>query len=547
MNKPLFIIFLILSSYCIQTYAQTSLPKDLATRIKNEGYSNSQVESLAQFFTDKLGPRLAGSQMNSRAEELVIAKLEEMGFTNARIEYAADFPQGGWDNQMNYVAMTYPYYCSFSANPKAWSGSTNGLVKGECILFDVKNIDELKKYKGKLSNKIVIMPTNKKYQINFKPSASRYTNEELTILQKGEQLNNQFKNSQHNSTFVKRLSSYIRNTTIRSFLNKENALAIVVGSGTLNNPISTRVNYKTGNPEPIPEIIISMENHGRMARMLAKGEKVEMELNIKNIFTNNHTINNIIAEIPGTDPKLKHEVILLGAHLDSWHGGTGAADNASGCVVMIEALRIIKELGIQPKRTIRIALWGGEEQGRRGSRGYAKQYLYDEQKGEVLPNFNNFALYLNMDNGSGQFRGIYLEGNKKAVSYFDVWKKEIDTLGFNTLSTNSIGNTDHQSFAIYGLPAYQFIQDKLEYDRTYHSIMDTYDHLSIEDLKNNAVITAWLSLNAAMDDTKIPVIPINFEKRAKYQHINKYKEIVKGFIYYQIYKKGIDKYLFSKN
>lgn len=503
MKKALFLLVALFTVASAATYAQSTLSNEVAYKIKNEGFSNSQIEQLAQFFTDDLGPRLAGSQMNARAEEIVTAKLKEMGFSNPRIEFAYNFPKGGWDNQMNYVAMTAPYYCSFAANPKAWSGSTNGLVKGECVLVDVQKMEDLEQYKGKLAGKIVIMPATQTYQMSFEPLANRYTEEQLAEMTKDPRPNPMRRRINGNNW----MAQMELQRALASMLKEENVLAIVSGGGTFNVPSSRGVQYKVGEPEPTPEIILTLENHGRMARMLAKGEKVEMEMNIKNIFTDNQKINNVIAEIPGTDPKLKNEVILLGAHLDSWHGGTGAADNASGCIVMLEALRIIKEMGIQPKRTIRIALWGGEEQGLYGSRGYAENYLYDAKKGKARADFNNFALYLNMDNGSGRFRGIYLEENDMAVPFFEAWKKPIESLGFNTLTLRKTGGTDHQSFTRYGLPAYQFIQDELEYDRTYHTVMDTYERLSLEDLKVDAVIVAWLALNAAMDDARIPVLP----------------------------------------
>lgn len=503
MKKALFLLVALFTVASAATYAQSTLSNEVAYKIKNEGFSNSQIEQLAQFFTDDLGPRLAGSQMNARAEEMVTAKLKEMGFSNPRIEFAYNFPKGGWDNQMNYVAMTAPYYCSFAANPKAWSGSTNGLVKGECVLVDVQKMEDLEKYKGKLAGKIVIMPATQTYQMSFEPLANRYTEEQLAEMTKDPRPNPMRRRINGNNW----MAQMELQRALASMLKEENVLAIVSGGGTFNVPSSRGVQYKVGEPEPTPEIILTLENNGRMARMLAKGEKVEMEMNIKNIFTDNQKINNVIAEIPGTDPKLKNEVILLGAHLDSWHGGTGAADNASGCIVMLEALRIIKEMGIQPKRTIRIALWGGEEQGLYGSRGYAENYLYDAKKGKARADFNNFALYLNMDNGSGRFRGIYLEENDMAVPFFEAWKKPIESLGFNTLTLRKTGGTDHQSFTRYGLPAYQFIQDELEYDRTYHTVMDTYERLSLEDLKVDAVIVAWLALNAAMDDARIPVLP----------------------------------------
>ncbi len=487
----------------VAAYAQTALSNEVAYKIKNEGFANSQLEPLAQFLTDEMGPRLAASQLKLRAEGMVVEKLKEMGFSNVNVEFAYNFPKGGWDNQMNYVAMTAPYYCSFAANPKAWSGSTNGLVKGECVLVDVKTKEDLEKYKGKLAGKIVIMPSTQTYEIKFTPLAKRYTEEELEVIAKDPRPNPMRRRMDGGNWMAQRELQ----AAVTKMLKEENVLAIVSSGGTFNVPSSRGVQYKVGEPEPTPEIVLPLEDHARMARMLSKGQKVEMELNVKNVFTDNQKINNVYAEIPGTDPKLKNEVVLLGAHFDSWHGGTGAADNASGVVVMMEALRIIKALGIQPKRTIKIALWGGEEQGLYGSRGYAEQKLYDTKKGKKLSGFDNFALYLNVDNGSGRFRGIYLEENDMAVPFFETWKKSVESLGFKTLTLRRTSGTDHQSFTRYGLPAYQFIQDDLEYDRTYHTVMDTYERLSIEDLKVDAVIVAWLALNAAMDDARIPVLP----------------------------------------
>lgn len=485
------------------THAQTCLDDALAYRVKNEAFNNSKIEELSQFMTDDLGPRLAASQMKLRAEKMVINKLEELGLSNPRAEFAFEFAKGGWDNEKNYVAMTAPYYCSFAANPKAWSGSTDGLVKGECVVMDVKEKADLEKYRGKLAGKIVLMPVQQTYEIRFDPLASRYTEEELAELEKDPRpAGARRRQMPANWQAARELQS-----AISEMLKGEHALAIVSGSGTFNVPSSRGVQYKVGDPEPTPEIILPIEDHGRMARMLEKGQRVEMELEIKNRFTNNPRINNVIAEIPGTDPKLKNEIVLIGAHLDSWHGGTGGADNASGCIVMMEAMRIIKSLGISPRRTIRLALWGGEEQGLYGSRGYANEYLYDADKKKPLPGYEKFALYLNMDNGSGRFRGIYLEENDLAVPFFEAWKKPLESLGFKTLSLRKTGGTDHLSFNRIGLPAYQFIQDELEYGRTYHTTMDTYERLSLDDLKVDAAITAWLVLNAAMDDARVPVKP----------------------------------------
>ena len=489
--------------------AQVAQSDELAFRIKGEAFSNSQIRDLSEFMTDELGSRLAASQMKLRAEGLVVGKLAELGFSNPRVEKAYDFAQGGWDNEKAYAAMTAPYYCAFAVSPKAWSGSTDGLVKGECIILEANSTDDLEKYKGKLAGKVVLMAESQTPQLSFEPLASRYTEEELEEMKMDSRAQERRGGYGIPANFD--MNAYRARmqlqAEIKALAAKEKPLCIVTGRGSYNIPSATSVSYKVGDPEPVTEIVLPIEDHGRMCRLVRKGEKVEMELEIRNKFTDNQQINNVVAEIPGTDPKLKDEIVLIGAHLDSWHGSTGAADNASGCIVMMEAMRIIKALGIQPRRTIRIALWGGEEQGLYGSRGYLENYLYQRKDFKKLPGYDKFALYLNMDNGSGRFRGIYLEQNDLAFPYFQAWMKPVESLGFTTLTPRNTGGTDHMTFNGVGLPAFQFIQDELEYDRTYHTMMDTFERLSLNDLTIDAAITAWLVICAANDPGRIPVKP----------------------------------------
>jgi hypothetical protein len=487
--------------------AQVAESAEWATKIKAEGLGHSQIETLSQFMTDFLGSRLTASQQKRRADKLVVARLQELGLSNPRSEFAMEFPRGGWDVVKTYVAMTNPYYCAFTVNPKAWSGSTDGLVKGECMLFNVQSKEDLEQYRGQVAGKILLLPSTQSYEINFNPLASRYDEaelENLTMDNRATARGRFGRGPGGPGRMDFRAMMELRQLT-SAFYATEKPLCVVTGSGSFNVPSGTGVNYKYGDPEPVPEITMPVEDHARMIRLLQVGQKVEMELELINQFTDDCEVRNIYAEIPGTDPKLKDEVILIGGHFDSWHGGTGAADNASGCIVMIEAMRILKELGFKPKRTIRLALWGGEEQGLYGSRGYMEQYLMKGQK--KLPGFDKFALYLNMDNGSGRFRGIYLERNDAAFPFFEAWMKPIESLGFQYLSPRTTGGTDHQTFSRIGLPAYQFIQDELEYGRTYHTIMDTYERLSLSDLKVDATIVAWLVACAANDPGRIPVYP----------------------------------------
>jgi hypothetical protein len=484
--------------------AQQSLPEDIVFKIKREAFQNSKIEALSSYLSDFAGPRLAASKLCVRGEQLTKEKFDELGFSNARIEKAADFPRGGWDNVKTYAAMTAPYYINFIATPKAWSGSTNGLVKGEVILLNVNSADDIANFQGKLGGKIVLMPATSTYEMQFTPFATRQSDERLEILATDPrpQTPNAFRMPAGGLSFELQ-------QRIRTLLAEEKPAVVISGGGAFNVPRSQSVAYsKYGDPEPTAELILPLEAHGRMVRLINQKIAVSMEVEIKNEFFDNPVINNVVAELPGTDPRLKDEVVMVGAHLDSWHGGTGAADNASGCVVMMEALRILKEIGVKPRRTIRIALWGGEEQGLIGSRGYMQDFLYDAGENKPRKGFEQFALYLNMDNGSGKFRGIYLEENDMAFPYFREWNKALETLGFGVLSPRKTGGTDHLSFDRIGLPAFQFIQDELEYNRGYHTIMDTYERLVMTDLQYNAAVIACLALSAAMDNGKIPPKPL---------------------------------------
>jgi carboxypeptidase Q len=471
-------------------------------KIKQEGLRNSGIEELAFGLTDFVGPRLTGSTGNTRGNEWAKKKMEELGFQNVRIEVAKDFNRGGWDNLKCYAALTAPYYSNFACNPVAWTGSTNGLVKGEVVLLDVKAEADLDKYKGKLSGKIVLLPSASTYEVNYEPLASRYTDaqlKELTMVTS--------QGRRQNFDFATMMTQRALRLKVSEFVKNEGAAVILNNSGTFNVPGSNGANYKTGDKEPMASLNLPLEDFGRVERLLRHNIPVEMEIEIQNKFFDSPTVYNVIGEIPGTDKLLKNEVVLLGAHIDSWHGGTGAADNASGCIVMMEALRILKNLEVAPRRTIRVALWGGEEQGFFGSSGYVEKYLVDPKTREHKPDYDKFAAYFNMDNGSGKYRGIYLQENELVRPIFEEWLKPFENMGCSTITIRNTGGTDHLSFDRVGLPGFQFIQDEIEYDRTYHTTMDTYERLVMADLKQNAIITASFVYNAAMRNAKLPGKP----------------------------------------
>lgn len=504
-KTPLFAAFLVFFLLPVLVLAQTE-PVDLEMiyRIKQYEKTQSQIEDIAFWMTDYLGPRLTASENFSRAEEFVKNKFEEFGLSNAVIDPVRSFDRGGWDNKKTYVAMTAPYYCAFAATPMAWTGSTNGLIKGEVVLLDIQTLEDLEQYKGKLKGKIVLMPTTSTYDPSFEPMASRYTDEELEeITTESMAARRRF----GNIDFEARRRARELRTAAAALLADEGAAVIVNSGGEFNVPRSSGARYTAGEKEPLAQLTLAVEAHGRMQRLIEHGVPVEMEIEIKNVFSKGEFVNNVMAEIPGTDPELKDEVVLIGGHLDSWHGGTGAADNASGCIVMMEVMRILRELGVQPRRTIRIALWGGEEQGLHGSRGYVEKYIRDPRTLDLKPGFDQFNVYFNMDNGTGRYRGIYLQQNEMVRPVFESWLSPFENLGCSTIAIRNTRGTDHLSFDALGLPAFQFIQDEIEYGRGYHTLMDTYERLVMDDLKQNAMITAALVYMAAQRDEKLPGKP----------------------------------------
>ncbi|MBK9389171.1 MAG: M20/M25/M40 family metallo-hydrolase [Bacteroidetes bacterium] len=501
LTSALFVMFMLPALLLAQS---ENIDLGMIYKIKQEGLKYSQIEELAFGLTDLTGPRLTGSTGMTRGNEWAKKKMEELGFQNVKIEAAVNFGKPGWDNLKTYAAMTIPYYSNFACNPVAWTGSTKGLIKGEVVLVDIKAESDFEKFKGKLSGKIVLIPSTTTYETSFEPLASRYTDAQLEEMAKASAGRS---GRRPPMDFAQYAAMRALRNKISEFLSTEGVAVVLNSSGTFNVPRSNSVNYKTGDKEPVAQLNLPIEAHGRMERILKHNLPVEMEVEITNKFFESPTVYNVTGEIPGTDKLLKNEVVLIGAHIDSWHGGTGAADNASGCIVMMEALRILKAIDAAPKRTIRVALWGGEEEGFLGSRGYSDKYLADPETKSHKADFEKFAGYFNMDNGSGKYRGIYLQENDLVRPVFEQWMAPLKDMGFTTISPNNTGGTDHLTFNSLGLPGFQFIQDEIEYGRGYHTVMDTYERLVMPDLKHNAVITAIFAYNAAMRNVKLPSKP----------------------------------------
>ena len=482
------------------------------TKIKDEGLSNSKVMDFAFHLTDASGPRLMNSPGFFRAANWAKDELTKMGLVNAALEPWGDFGKG-WEQTRCYVAMTAPYYTPIIAIPRAWTGSTPGkkAMSGEVILIRAKDSAELyQNYSGKLKGKIVMLYSIDTLHPTFTPNGERLADTTLEKMSTakpdtGRGGPRNFNTSQMNA----RRQMQILQRQMGDFYNKEKPALVLSMSRSGNEGtlfVQNGGSYSKDAENNYAWVMLSSDDYLRVQRLVNAGEKVELEADVKTKFYDEDIKGyNVVAEIPGTDPVLKDELVMIGGHLDSWHGATGATDNAAGCAVMMEVMRIIKATGLQPKRTIRIALWSGEEEGLLGSRAYVKTHFADPADMVLKPEHGKVSAYYNLDNGTGKVRGVYLQGNKNAGPIFEKWLEPFNELGAKTITISNTGGTDHQSFDGVGIPGFQFIQDPIEYDtRTHHTNMDTYDHLVPEDLKQAATVIAAFVYNTAQRDEKIP-------------------------------------------
>jgi Zn-dependent M28 family amino/carboxypeptidase len=350
----------------------------------------------------------------------------------------------------------------------------------------------------------------------FEPDASRFTGDNLAEMAKATEAA-----SSSSAWTPERIAEYRARRAVREklsqFLMEEGATLIISNGRGMHGTYFTSngASYAADAKPVLPELEMAAEHYARMLRLLQAGKEVEIETEIKTRFNNELTSYNVVAEIPGTDKKLKSELVMVGAHLDSWHAATGATDNAAGSAVMMEAMRILKAVGIKPRRTIRIALWGSEEQGLFGSKNYVKNHFGDPETMKLLPEHTKLSAYYNVDNGTGKIRGIYLQGNEALRPVFETWLAPFKDMGAATVTIRNTGGTDHQSFDAVGLPGFQFIQDPVDYStRTHHTNMDTYERLQEEDLKQAAVIVATFVYHTAMRDQKLARKPLPAAKTA---------------------------------
>jgi hypothetical protein len=480
----------------------------MVAKIRTEGLQHSQVMDIEGYITDVLGARLTNSRDMKRAQEWAKGKMKAIGLQNVHAEPYMDFG-APWDNDYTSLHMLEPDYQPMVGYPIAHTPGTNGKVTAEAMIVDITTKADMAKWRGKLAGKAVLSTPPAKVDLTpLINGVHRYTDEELDELEH-------------------RVIAPTRETTRRipnpdvvtaqeraAFFKSEGVAAVLESqSGWLgavrgfSRPGSRDDRWSAAGDSAAPVMIaITPEHYNRMYRILERGIPVKVELEVRNTIGDKpRDAENLIGEIPGSD--LKNEVVMLGAHFDSWHASPNASDNASGASVVLEAMRILKAVGAKPRRTIRVALWSGEEEGLWGSRGYVRQHFGNPSDSTVgkKPEYDRLYAYFNQDYGPGQYRGIYLQGNEGARRLLSAWMEPFRDLGMTVVSNQSVGSTDHVSFDEVGLPGFQFLQDHVP-GTGGHTNMDFYDSIQPEDLMKNAVIMASYAYHAAMSGDKMPRI-----------------------------------------
>jgi carboxypeptidase Q len=525
--------------------ATENLDLTMYQRIRDEGFKHSHVMQFAGALSDGIGPRLTGSPNMAKANAWTRDTLTAIGLENAHLEDWGEFGMG-WQQINTWVRMVSPDPEPLWAQAAPWSPSTNGPCSGEAVQVDVQDVKDLEKYKGKLHGKIVLFGAVRATPDVTASLFHRYTTEELAEMENYPTGAGRPGAPNIQQLIADRARLMQVRTAALKMMTEEGVAAILTpsrdggeggGTGIIfddNGANLVRGAQVKATAVTVPNAVMMIEHYNRLARLLQNHVPVTLELNIETRFTGDHEHGfNTVAEIPGTDPKLKDQVVMVGGHLDSWISGTGATDNGAGSVVAMEAVRILKSLGVKPKRTIRIALWSGEEQGLYGSQGYMKMHFgtfaepehadpntpaFLRQRGKLTTTkeWETLDAYYNLDNGTGKVRGVYTQENYAIGPIFKQWIAPLADLGVKTISYQNTGGTDHLSYDAYGLPGFQFIQDPMDYEtRTHHSDMDTYDRLHALDLEQAAVVEAIFLYNTSERETMMPRKPFPHPEKEK--------------------------------
>ncbi len=520
--------------------AAESLDLTMYQRIRAEGFEHGKAMQFAEALNDGIGPRLTGSPNMAKANAWTRDTLTALGLTNAHLEDWGEFGLG-WQQINTWGRMVSPDPEPLWLEAAPWSPPTAGPVTGEVVYVPVIDQAALDKLKGTLKGKIVLLGAMRPTPEITEPLSHRYTDAELKEMESAEtrQMSVTPNAPTMEQRFASRLKQYAERQAAVKMMTDEGVAAIITpsrdsedggGTGIIfddNGANLGRNAQMPANAVKVPNAVMMIEHYNRLARMVSAHVPVTVEVDIESKVTGEHEHGfNTVAEISGTDPTLKDQVVMLGGHLDSWISGTGATDNGAGSVMAIEAVRILKALDVHPRRTIRIALWSGEEQGLYGSLGYVKQHFGtfappNPPDPSWMPAFlghhgaltttkewDTLDAYFNLDNGAGKVRGIYTQGNFAIAPIFEQWIAPLHDLGVTTVTNRDTGSTDHVSFDAVGLPAFQFIQDPLDYEtRSHHSNMDTVDRLQPVDLEQAAVVEAIFVYNAAQRDQMLPRKP----------------------------------------
>jgi carboxypeptidase Q len=509
---------------CIATlaiaFAQESVNLDVVHRLRQEALQNSRVMDHLFYLTDANGPRLTNSPGYFKAANWVVGQMKSWGI-DARLESWGPFGRS-WEFTHFSAHMIEPAPASLIGVPLAWTPGTDGPLIAEAIVAVIANDADLERYRGKLKDKIVFLGTGRELTMRTTPAATRYTDQQLADIAVAPGAGRGGANvpgaraaaaggrggpagpgAGGGQQFTNRLNRFFAEEGVR-------ALARIGGGQSDGGTVFAQSGGSRDARDPLapPTFALTPEHYNRVLRLLDRGIPVKLEVDIRARFIDDRTDSaNVIAEIRGrTKPG---EVVMIGAHFDSWHGGTGATDNAAGSAVMIEVMRILKTLNLPMDRTVRMGLWGGEEQGLFGSRAYVTQHFADRTDMKLKPEHARLSAYFNLDNGTGRIRGVYLQGNDRMRPIFEEWFTPFADLGAGTISIRNTGGTDHTNFDAVGLPGFQFIQDPIEYDsRTHHSNMDVYDRLQAADLQQMAAIVASFVYNAATRPELLPRKPL---------------------------------------
>jgi Zn-dependent M28 family amino/carboxypeptidase len=501
-------------------FAADSPDLTMQTRIRQEGFRNSKVMETAEGLMDGVGARLTGSPNMKRANEWTMKRLQDFGLTNAHLEPWGPFGRG-WSYESSNVRLVSPDVAELAALPLAWTPGTNGPVRGKAVKVKIETSADLEKYKGKLAGKVVMLGDPRELKPHEKAEFERYDEAALEKL-------GLYEIPTTRPRFTRDEAAKRRQLALDrlKFFAEEKPLAVIVsGNGDFGNfHVQSAGSQRPNEQYPVPSVSMTDEHYDRIVRLIDAGKEPEVELDIKTTYYDAPEQYNTVAEIPGTDKK--DEVVMIGAHLDSWHGGTGATDNGAGVAATMEAVRILKAIGIAPRRTIRIALWSGEEEGLLGSRAYVAHHFgerpllnpaeaampFNMQKRGPLalkPEQAKISAYFNLDNGTGKIRGVYAQENAAVVPLFEAWLTPLKDLGATTVTMRNTSSTDHISFDEVGVPGFQFIQDDVEYfQRTHHTNYDTYERLQRDDLMQAAVVMATFVWEAANRNEMLPRKPL---------------------------------------